>query len=86
MLGGNEVLGHEAWNEQRQGGRDTLDLVGRQRAPAVIECGHPGEETWSAAAGALRTMLKVDDEGRGCRIALGGLPRRANGLGCAQRE
>jgi len=43
VLGENELLRREAWNEQHQGDRDSLDLVGRQRdlAAAMIATGKP---------------------------------------------
>jgi beta-glucosidase len=43
VLGENELLRREAWNEQHLGDRDTLDLVGRQHdlARAVLATGKP---------------------------------------------
>ena len=43
VLGENEMLRREAWSEQHQGDRDSLDLVGRQRdlAAAMIATGKP---------------------------------------------
>jgi beta-glucosidase len=43
VLGENELLRREAWNEQHRGDRDTLDLVGRQHdlARAMIATGKP---------------------------------------------
>jgi len=43
VLGENELLRREAWNEQHRGDRDTLDLVGRQHdlARAVLATGKP---------------------------------------------
>jgi beta-glucosidase len=43
VLGENELLRREAWNEQHLGDRDTLDLVGRQHdlARAILATGKP---------------------------------------------
>jgi beta-glucosidase len=43
VLGENELLRREAWNENRLGDRDTLDLVGRQQelATAILATGKP---------------------------------------------
>ena len=43
VLGENELLRREAWNEQHQGDRDSLDLVGRQHqlASAILATGKP---------------------------------------------
>ncbi len=43
VLGENELLRREAWNEQHQGDRDSLDLVGRQHqlATAILATGKP---------------------------------------------
>jgi beta-glucosidase len=43
VLGENELLRREAWNEQHLGDRDSLDLVGRQRelAAAILATGKP---------------------------------------------
>ncbi len=43
VLGENELLRREAWSEQHQGDRDTLELVGRQHdlARALIATGKP---------------------------------------------
>jgi len=43
VLGENEILRREAWNEQHEGDRDTLELVGRQHelARAILATGKP---------------------------------------------
>jgi beta-glucosidase len=43
VLGENELLGREAWNEEHLGDRDSLDLVGRQDelAQAILATGKP---------------------------------------------